>query len=181
MRLESWEILVKIETPRFCLDINVQTKKSPLRSRNSSRSENFGIFWQFVLISIESYHISRSRFLNLLRFLGLIYLKKSLKCQDFSINLAASRQSWCVLTILTKILTLQSLDWKVSILKISTETKKSLSQQSRKSQQVLKVCLDRWRNLDLDLDWSRLLSPSGFHKFNHFNFRFPFTNNEVPS
>ncbi len=40
----------------------------------------------------QFYHISRSRFLYLSRFLGLMYLKKSQKCQYFSTNLAASRQ-----------------------------------------------------------------------------------------
>jgi len=53
-----------------------------------------------------------------------------------------------------KILTHPNLDSKVSILKILTKTKKNLSQESRKSQQVLKVDLDRLRSLDLDLDWS---------------------------
>ncbi len=78
-----------------------------------------------------------------------------ISCPDFSIRrdfifiLKMSRfldKSWFVLTIstiLTKILTRQSLDWKVLILKISTKTKKSLSRQSRNSWQVLKVCLDR--------------------------------------
>ena len=41
-----------------------------------------------------------------------------------STRLDKSWQSGCVLTISTKILTCQSLDWKVSILKISTEKKK---------------------------------------------------------
>ncbi len=111
--LNSREILIKIETSRFCLDINVQNKKSRSRSRNSSRSENFGVSRQFVSISIEKcvdFCIFLSRFLN---------LKRPQQCRDFLTNLDcvltnlvnpnASRQ---ILTILTKILTSQSLNWK---------------------------------------------------------------------
>ncbi len=70
-----------------------------------------------------------SRFLNL----------KSWKCRDILINvekswqfskslhnLYKSRLSWFIQVILMQISTWQSLNWKVSILKISTETKKIL-------------------------------------------------------
>jgi hypothetical protein len=51
--LDDRDIWIEMEKSRFCLDINVQTKKSQSRSRNSSRSENFGASRQFVSISIE--------------------------------------------------------------------------------------------------------------------------------
>jgi hypothetical protein len=37
----------------FRLDINVQTQKYRLRSRNRSRPGNFVIYWQFISISIK--------------------------------------------------------------------------------------------------------------------------------
>jgi hypothetical protein len=106
------------------------------------------------------------------------------QCQDFSTNLDcvltnlenldASRQiltistrldkslqSRRVSTILTKISTRQSLDWKISILKISTEKKKKLISTVEKSWQFKKVSLDTKDVLDLDLDWSRLSRPPG--------------------
>jgi hypothetical protein len=127
-------------TSRFRLDINVQTKKSQSRLRNLSRSENFIISRQFVSISIEKcvdFCIFSSRFLNPLRLFIIFRLKRPRQCRDFSTNLDcvsttldnldASWQIstiWTGLAISTKILTRQSLDWKVSILKISTEKKK---------------------------------------------------------
>ena len=77
------------------------------------------------------------------------------------LHLDKSRQSWRVSTISTKILTRQSLDWKVSILKILTKKKKSWSRPSRKSRHFKKVGLDTKDVLDLDLDWSRLSRPPG--------------------
>jgi hypothetical protein len=64
-------------------------------------------------------------------------------------------QTQKVLTISTKILKWQSLEWKVSILKIFTKTNTSLSWRSRKSWHLLKVCFGISRNLNLNLDWSR--------------------------
>jgi hypothetical protein len=106
--LDDQEISVEIEISRFSLDINVQTKKSRSISRNSSRSENFGVSRQFVSISIEKcmdFVFSRRDF------------STNLDC--VSTNLDKSRQSRQISTISTKISTRQSLDWKVSILKIS--------------------------------------------------------------
>ncbi len=88
--LDSQEISVKIETSRFCLDINVQTKKSQSRLRNLSRSENFVISRQFVLILIAKcvdFCIFSSRFLNLLRLFIIFRLKRPWQCRDFSTNL----------------------------------------------------------------------------------------------
>jgi hypothetical protein len=165
--LNSREILIEIETSRFCLDINVQTKKSRSRSRNSSRSENFGVSRQFVSISIEKcvdFCIFLSRFLNLSRLFIIFRLKRPQQCQDFSTNLDCvltnlvnPNASLQISTILTKISTSQSLNWKISILKISTEKKKSWSRPSRKSWQFKKVSLDP-KDV-LDLDWSRLSRP----------------------
>ncbi len=152
-----------IEISRFCLDNNVQTKKSRSRSRNSSRSEIFGVSRQFVSISTEKcvdFCIFSLRFLNPSRLKASTisrFLDKSRLRLDKS---QKSRQkSWRVSTILTKISTRQSLDWKISILKISTEKKKSWSRPSRKSRQFKKVSLDTKDVLDLDLDWSRLSRP----------------------
>ncbi len=66
-----------------------------------------------------------------------------------------SQQSQCVSTILTW----QSHDWKVSILKISNEIKIFWSQHEGQSRQVEKVGLDTKDNLDLKLDYSRLSRP----------------------
>jgi hypothetical protein len=65
-------------------------------------------------------------------------------------NLDKSQQSRLILTILIKISIQPSLDWKISILKISTVKKKSWSQHFKKV---------RKDNLDLDLDWSWLSRP----------------------
>ncbi len=70
-----------------------------------------------------------------------------------------SRQSWRVSTISKKILTRQSLDWKVSILKILTEKKKSWSWHDGHSGRFSKVSLDV-KDV-LDLDWSQLSRPPG--------------------
>ncbi len=80
-----------------------------------------------------------------------------------STRLDKSQQSRRVLTISTKISTRQSLDWKVSILKISTEKKNIRFRLSRKSWHLKKVGLDTKDNLDLDLDWSRLLRAPGLN------------------
>jgi hypothetical protein len=77
------------------------------------------------------------------------------------LHLDKSRQSWRVSTISTKISTRQSLNWKVTILKILTKKKKSWSRPSRKSRHFKKVGLDTKDVLDLDLDWSRLSRPPG--------------------
>jgi hypothetical protein len=81
----------------------------------------------------QFYHISRSRFLNLSRFLSLKSLKKSWKSlenveisQQISKSLDKSRKSWqsrFILTVSMKILTQLNLDWKVSTLKILAEKK----------------------------------------------------------
>jgi hypothetical protein len=74
----------------------------------------------------------QSRFLNLSRFLSLKSLKKSQKCWDILINLQKSSQisksqkSWFILTASMKILIQLNLDWKVLVLKISTERKNNL-------------------------------------------------------
>ena len=85
--------------------------------------ENLDSLSQSRLRVSQIYHISRLRFLNLSRFLILKYLKKS-GYRDILINLEKSWQILKILTFLTKILKQPSLDWKVSILKISTEKKK---------------------------------------------------------
>jgi hypothetical protein len=75
---------------RVSLDNNVQTKKSRSRSRNSSRSKNFGVSRQFVLISTEKcmdFCIFSSRFLNPSRLFIIFRLKRPRQCQDFSTNL----------------------------------------------------------------------------------------------
>ena len=70
-----------------------------------------------------------------------------------------SRWSRLVLTISIKILTQPSLNWKVSILKISMEKKKSWSRHDGHSRRFSKVSLDV-----LDLDWSRLSRPPCLQK-----------------
>jgi len=107
----------------------------------------------------QFYHISRSRFLNLLRFLGLMYLNKSQKCWDFLTNLTATQQISLCLNNLDKNLDV-SKSWLKSLnMKNLDQVKKSSSQQLRKSWQFLKARLDRLRNLNLDLDWSWLSRP----------------------
>ncbi len=81
-------------------------------SRSRSRSA-----WIFVF--------SRQDFLTNLDSIST-NLDKSQQISTNLDNLDKSRQSRCVSTISTKILTRQSLNWKVSILKISTENKKRL-------------------------------------------------------
>ena len=68
-----------------------------------------------------------------------------------------SRWSRLVSTISIKISMQPSLDWKVSILIISTEQKKKFG----KSWHLKKVGLDTKDNLDFNLDWSRLSRPPG--------------------
>jgi hypothetical protein len=51
----------------------------------------------------------------------------SWQISKISTRLDQSWQSWCLLAISTKILTRQSLDWKISILKILTRKKKLIS------------------------------------------------------
>jgi hypothetical protein len=151
--LDDHDISIEIETSRFCLDINVQTKKS--RSRNSLRSENFEHFltvclnldqevrgFLYFLVEISQsvetfYHFQTQKALTMSRFLNKSWLRLD--------------KSWRVLTISTKISMRQSLDWKVSILKILTEKKKSWH--------FKKVGLDTKDILNLDLDWSRLSRP----------------------
>jgi hypothetical protein len=189
VRLDSREISVEIETSRFRLDISVQTKKSRSRSRNSSRSENFGVSRQFVLISIKKcmdFCIFLSRFLNPSRLFIIFRLKRLWQCQDFLTNLDwvstnlenldASRQISTISTRLNNLdknldaskSWLKSLDWKVSILKISTEKKKSWSRHDGHSWRFSKVSLDVKGVLDLNLDWSRLLRPPGLWKTSLF-------------
>ena len=93
--------------------------------------------------------------------LGLDNVEISRQISKILTRLNKSRQSRRVSTNLTKISTRQSLDWKISILKISTEKKKVWSWPSRKSWQFKKVSLDTKDVLDLDLDWSRLSRPPG--------------------
>jgi hypothetical protein len=141
--LDSREILIEIETSRFHLDINVQTKKSPSRLRDSSRSENFGVSRQFVSISIKKcvdFCIFSSRFLNPSRLFIIFRLKRPRQCQDF----------WTNLDNLDK-----NLDASKSRLK--NLDFKNLDREKKE------VDLDRRENLDyskkLDLDWSRLSRP----------------------
>ena len=82
-------VSIEIEISRFCLDINVQTKKSRSRSRISSRSENFGVSRQFVSISIEKcmdFSIFSSRFLDKSR-LRLDNLDKNLDREKIKVDL----------------------------------------------------------------------------------------------
>ncbi len=112
--LDSREISVEIETSRFHRDINVQTKKSLLRSRNSSRSEKFGISRQFVSIEIEKcvdFCIFLSRFLNPSRLFIIFRLKSLRQCRDFLTNLDASQQ---ISTISTR---LNNLDKNLNVSK----------------------------------------------------------------
>jgi hypothetical protein len=61
--------------------------------------------------------------------------------------------------ILTKISMCQSLNWKVSILKISTKKKKRWSWHDGHSRRFSKVSLNTKDVLNLDIDWSRLSRP----------------------
>jgi hypothetical protein len=71
----------------------------------------------------QCYHSSRSRFLNLSRFLSLKSRKSLEKVSIMSRNLDKSRKSQFVSTISINISTKINLDRKISILKISTEIK----------------------------------------------------------
>ncbi len=108
---------------KVCLDSQeISVKKSWSRSRfldfvsaSISRPWSLDRDWEFhrdqkILAFLDSlswsrsrvsqfFQISRSRFLNLSRFAGVMYLKKSLKCWDFSTNFAAS---WQILLVLDK-------------------------------------------------------------------------------
>ncbi len=88
-----------------------------------------------------------------------INVKKSWQFWKSFDNLDKSWQSRLISTISIKIWMQPSLDWKILILKISTEKKKSWSWPSRKSWHFKKVSLDRKDILNLDLDWSRLSRP----------------------
>ncbi len=66
-------------------------------------------------------------------------------------NLEKSWQSWFISTILIKILTQPSLDWKVSILKISTEKKKLIS-----TQWTFWTFFKSWSQ-QIEKSWSRLV------------------------
>ncbi len=153
MGLNSREILVEIKTSWFCLDINVQTKKSRLRSRNSSRCENFGVSRQFVSIEIKKcvdFCIFLSRFLNPSRLFIIFRVKRSWWCQDFSIMLIFLDKSQCVLTNLDNLDASQQSRQKSWLGKVSTEKswfyksrprKKSGLQPSRKSRHLKKWVL----------------------------------------
>jgi hypothetical protein len=127
---------ISIETSQFRLDINVQTKKSRSRSRNLSRSENFGVSQQFVLISIEKcvdFCISRQDF-SIRRDFSSFSDSKDLD------NVEISRQ-------------ISTASWK--ILKISTNLDNfDGSQQSRQKSQRVKVSTEksRPRKKKVDLD-----------------------------
>ncbi len=82
-------------------------------------------------------------------------LKRPQQCWDFLTNLDAS---WQISTIWTKILTRQNLDWKVSILKISTKKKNLVSTVEKIS--ILEKSCSRHKD-NLDLDWSQLSRPPG--------------------
>jgi len=84
------------------------------------------------------------------------------KSQQISKSLDKSQKSWqsrFVLTISINNSTKINLDWKISILKILTEKKKSWSRRDRKSRHLKNVSLNTKDVLDLDLDWSRLSRP----------------------
>jgi hypothetical protein len=111
---------------KSCLDINAQTKKSQSRSRNSSRSENFGVSWQFVSIEkCVDFCIFLSRFLNPSRLFIIFRLKRLRQCQDFSTNLnCVSRNLDCVSTNLDKNLDYLKkawLSWFILIVLISLD------------------------------------------------------------
>ncbi len=96
--LDNRDISIEIDTSRFRLDNNVQTKKS--RLRNSSRSEIFGVSRQFVSISTK-------------------------KCVDFCIisrlRLDKSRKSQRVLTNLYNLEESRQSRQKSQRVKVSTE------------------------------------------------------------
>ena len=88
----------------------ISTSMSRPKSRDAEicRDQKISAFLDSLSGSRVSqfYNISRSRFLYLSRFLGLMYLIKSQKCQDFSTNLAASWQISTNLAASRQILTI---------------------------------------------------------------------------
>ncbi len=178
VRLDSREISVEIKTSRFRFNINVQTKKSRSRLRNLSRSDNFGISWQFFSISIEKcvdFCIFSSRFLNPSRLFIIFRLKRPQQCRDFSTNLDCvltnldnldkSRQISTISTRLDKNLDASKSQLKSLDFKNLDREKKSWSRHDGHSRRFSKVSLDTMDVLDLDLDWSRTSRPPGLPKF----------------
>ncbi len=85
-------------------------------------------------------------------------LKKSRLCREISKILDKSRQSRFVSTISINISTKINLDRKISILKISTE-KKEVDLHMMDILDGFQKLVSTRRDLDLDLNWSRLSRP----------------------
>ncbi len=139
-KTNNFRSLIKIKMFWSRLDIKVQTKKSGSRLTNLSNLKisafhnsfsQFRSAWIFAF-SCQDFSIPQD-FSSFLDSKGLDNVKISQqilmplnKSQQISMCFDKYQQSWCVLTISTKILKRQSLNWKVSILKISTNKKKFL-------------------------------------------------------
>ncbi len=145
--LDTFKILVstiekswpRLRILKVRLDINVQTKKSRSRlriCRDQKISTFLDSFSRSRLRVSQFYHISRSRFLSLSRFLGLMYLKKSQECRDFLTNLAASWQILKKLAASRQILTisicLDNLDKNLDASKSRLKKSWFLKSQARK-------------------------------------------------
>ncbi len=124
--------------------------------------EKFVKIWKFLCVSTVCLNLDWEvhGFLHFLvkisQSVKTFYHFQTQKVFTMSRFLDKSQLSRRVSSILTEILTSQSLDWKVSILKILTEKKKVWSWLSRKSRHLKKVDLDT-----KDLDWSWLSRPPG--------------------
>jgi hypothetical protein len=171
---QDWEISILSRHVRKVRKVSIETEKSVKTWH----------FWQILTVCLD---LDRE-LVNVITFLDRDFsicqdfwawslekvLKKSRLCREISKNLDnlesldKSRQSQFVSTISINISTKINLNRKISILKISTEKKKSWSQHDGYSWRFSKVSLHMKDDFDLDLDWSRLSRPPRLRNMHSF-------------